>query len=35
LTKLRLGDNNMGDAGKTVVQNAVKLKGRSGFELLM
>jgi len=33
LTKLRLGDNNMGDAGKTAVQNAVK--GRSGFELLM
>jgi hypothetical protein len=33
LTKLDLEHNNMGDAGKKAVRNAVKLKDRSGFEL--
>jgi hypothetical protein len=31
LTKLRLGRNNLGDAGKQAVRDAVK--GRSGFVL--
>jgi hypothetical protein len=31
VTKLWLGNNNMGDAGKQAVQDAVK--GRSGFQL--
>jgi hypothetical protein len=31
LTKLWLGNKNLGDAGKTAVQDAVK--GRRGFQL--
>jgi len=33
LTSLWLGSNNLGDAGKTAVQDAVK--GRSGFRLVL